>query len=211
MDPSISESDYLKAVDTIRDAIAAGITYQANLTFNLHAAFDGDPWALYVALDNAQRAAYTAYLDMGQYVICCASPELFFRRDGDRITSRPMKGTAPRGLTTAEDREQVEWLANSEKNRAENVMIVDMIRNDFGRVATIGSVRVPELFTVERYPTLLQMTSTVSAETDVGLPQLMEAVFPCASITGAPKVRTMQLLRDLEPEPRGVYTGTIGL
>jgi para-aminobenzoate synthetase/4-amino-4-deoxychorismate lyase len=143
-------------------------------------------------------------------VICSASPELFYRREGDTVTARPMKGTAARGLTTTADRAQAEWLHQSEKNRAENVMIVDMIRNDLGRVATTGSVRVPELFAIERYPTLLQMTSTVTAETGAGLAELMAAVFPCASITGAPKVWTMRLLRTLEPEPRGVYTGAIG-
>jgi para-aminobenzoate synthetase/4-amino-4-deoxychorismate lyase len=209
-EPSVTEAAYVAAVDAVKQAIAAGNTYQANLTFQLRAAFQGDPWALYGALCRAQRARYTAYLDLGRHVICSASPELFYRREGDTVTARPMKGTAARGLTTTADRAQAEWLHKSEKNRAENVMIVDMIRNDLGRVATTGSVRVPELFAIERYPTLLQMTSTVTAETGVGLAKLMAAAFPCASITGAPKVRTMRLLQALEPEPRGVYTGAIG-
>jgi para-aminobenzoate synthetase/4-amino-4-deoxychorismate lyase len=209
-EPAVTEAAYVSAVDVVKQAIAAGNTYQANLTFQLRAAFHGDPWALYGALCRAQRARYTAYLDLGQHVICSASPELFYRREGDTVTARPMKGTAARGLTTTADRAQVAWLQQSEKNRAENVMIVDMIRNDLGRVATTGSVHVPELFAIERYPTLLQMTSTVTAETKAGLAELMAAVFPCASITGAPKVRTMGLLRALEPEPRGVYTGAIG-
>jgi para-aminobenzoate synthetase/4-amino-4-deoxychorismate lyase len=121
-----------------------------------------------------------------------------------------MKGTAPRGKTMAEDRRQMDWLHHSEKNRAENVMIVDMIRNDLGRIAQIGSVQVPRLFEVERYPTVLQMTSTVTAQTDASFADLMTALFPCASITGAPKVSTMKIIADLETTPRGVYTGAIG-
>lgn len=209
-EPRLCEADYIRAVDHIKDAIARGDTYQANFTFPMLAAFEGDPWALYVQLNLAQRATYTAYLDLGRYVVVSASPELFFTLDGDHITSRPMKGTAPRGLTAADDLAQIEWLQSSEKNRAENVMIVDMIRNDIGRVARTGTVNVPELFAVERYPTLLQMTSTVEATTDASLPELMAAMFPCASITGAPKVSTMTILRELEPQPRGIYTGMIG-
>ncbi len=209
--PSLDYDTYHRALGRIKEAIAAGDTYQANYTFHLRADFDGEPWALFASLAAVQRADYCAYLDLGRFVICSASPELFFRLDGDFITSKPMKGTAPRGLSAADDRRQVEWLRQSEKNRAENVMIVDMIRNDLGRVARTGSVRVPELFTVERYPTLLQMTSTVTAETTAPLADILAATFPCASITGAPKVRTMALIRALEPEPRGVYTGAIGL
>ncbi|MBK7920514.1 MAG: chorismate-binding protein [Chloroflexi bacterium] len=121
-----------------------------------------------------------------------------------------MKGTAVRGRTLAEDRANADWLRQSEKNRAENVMIVDTIRNDMGRVAALGSVAVPDLFAVERYPTLLQMTSTVTARTDAALSDIFQAMYPCASITGAPKVRTMRIIRELEPAPRGVYTGAVG-
>ncbi len=209
--PALDFPTYAAALAGIKAAIARGDTYQANFTFPLRAGFDGDPWALFAALSAAQRANYGAYLDLGRFVVCSASPELFFRRDGDRLEARPMKGTAPRGLSAAADRAQVDWLRGSEKNRAENVMIVDMIRNDFGRVARVGSVAVPELFAVERYPTLLQMTSTVSAASDAPLSDVLAAVFPCASITGAPKRRTMELLRDLESGPRGVYTGAIGV
>ncbi len=208
--PALDYPTYAGGIAAIKEAIAAGDTYQANFTFHLRAAFSGDPWALFAHLAGAQRANYCAYLDLGRFVICSASPELFFTLDGSTLTSRPMKGTAARGLTTAGDRRQSEWLRASEKNRAENVMIVDMIRNDFGRVARPGSVHVPELFTVERYPTLWQMTSTVTAQTDASLADILAAAFPCASITGAPKVRTMQLLRELEGEARGVYTGAIG-
>ena len=208
--PSLDYDTYAVAIERIKAAIARGDTYQANYTFHLRAGFTGEPAALFAALSAAQRARYCAYLDLGRFVICSASPELFLRRRGARVESRPMKGTAPRGLTLAQDRAQIDWLRASEKNRAENVMIVDMLRNDLGRVARVGSVRVPALFAVERYPTLLQMTSTVTAESDASLVDLLAAVFPCASITGAPKVRTMRLLRELERGPRGVYTGAIG-
>ena len=208
--PSLDFPDYLARIERIRAAIAAGHTYQANLTFHLQADFAGDPWALFAQLAAAQRARYCAYVDLGRFAICSASPELFFELDGNTLTSRPMKGTARRGLTLEDDQRQIEWLRASEKNRAENVMIVDMIRNDFGRVARVGSVDVPALFTVERYPTLLQMTSTVTARSDAPLADMLAATFPCASITGAPKVRTMGLLQELEDGPRGVYTGAIG-
>lgn len=208
--PSIDIETYRAAIGRVKAAIAAGNTYQANYTFHLCADFAGDPWALFVSMTAAQRSAYCAYIDLGRFAICSASPELFIRRDGVMIESRPMKGTAPRGLSAADDRRQIEWLSRSDKNRAENVMIVDMIRNDLGRVARTGTVHVPALFTIERYPTLLQMTSTVRAETDASLSDILAAAFPCASITGAPKVRTMQIINELEPEPRGVYTGSVG-
>lgn len=208
--PPLSYEAYEAAIGRIKNAIAAGDTYQINYTFPLQASFEGDPWALFAALAAAQRADYCAYVDLGRFVICSASPELFFSLEGASLTSRPMKGTAPRGLTPAADRRQMAWLRDSAKNRAENVMIVDMIRNDFGRVAHTGSVRVPALFTVERYPTLLQMTSTVTAETGAPLGDILAATFPCASITGAPKVSAMRIINELEPEPRGVYTGAIG-
>jgi len=208
--PSLAFDVYEAAIGRIKDAIAAGDTYQINYTFPLRATFEGDPWALFTNLAAAQRADYCAYVDMGRFVVCSASPELFFRLDGLTLTSRPMKGTAPRGLTSADDRRQIDWLHNSEKNRAENVMIVDMIRNDFGRIARTGSVDVPALFTIECYPTLLQMTSTVTAETAAPLSEILAATFPCASITGAPKISTMRIINDLEPNPRGVYTGSIG-
>ena len=209
--PALDFPAYAAALDRIKAAIARGDTYQANFTFPLRADFAGEPLTLFAALSAAQRANYGAYLDLGRFVICSASPELFFRRDGARLESRPMKGTAHRGLTAAGDRAQIEWLRASEKNRAENVMIVDMIRNDLGRVARVGSVAVPALFAVERYPTLLQMTSTVTALSDAPLADVLAAAFPCASITGAPKKRTMELLRELEVGPRGVYTGAIGV
>lgn len=209
--PAVEETAYAAAIARIKAYIAGGYTYQVNYTFPLRAAFRGDERAFFAELAAAQQAEYAAYLDIGRFAICSASPELFFRLDGERLWSRPMKGTAVRGRTLAEDEANRAALAASEKNRAENVMIVDMIRNDMGRVARVGSVRVPELFTVERYPTVLQMTSTVEARTGAALTEIMAHMFPCASITGAPKVRTMQIIRELEPQPRGVYCGAIGL
>ncbi len=208
--PAVSRAAYDAAIQQIKEHIAAGDTYQVNYTFPQHARFAGEPLSYFGELVAAQQANYAAYLDIGRFVICSASPELFFGLDGTRLYSKPMKGTAVRGLTLAQDEANSTWLAQSEKNRAENVMIVDMIRNDMGRVAEVGSVHVPKLFEVERYPTLLQMTSTVTAQTSAPLSQIVANMFPCASITGAPKVRTMEIIKQLEPQPRGVYTGSIG-
>jgi para-aminobenzoate synthetase/4-amino-4-deoxychorismate lyase len=208
--PSVTRAEYAAAIDCIQAHIARGDTYQVNYTFRLRRAFDGDARALFASLAQAQQSAYAAYVDIGRFAICSASPELFFARDGRRVTARPMKGTAPRGRWSAEDRAKAAWLRGSEKNRAENVMIVDMLRNDLGRVAQVGSVRVPRLFEVERYPTVWQMTSTVEAETVVPNSDLMAALFPCASITGAPKTRTTQIIAELERDPRRIYTGCVG-
>lgn len=208
--PSVAWPAYEAAIARIKDYIARGETYQVNYTLRLRTSFEGDALSFFRDLAGAQPAATGAFVDTGRFAICSASPELFFRLDGERILARPMKGTAARGRTLAEDREQAAWLQASEKNRAENVMIVDMLRNDLGRIAAIGSVQAPRLFEVERYPTLWQMTSTVSASTNASLTRILAALFPCASITGAPKVRTMGIIAELEPEPRRVYTGCIG-
>jgi para-aminobenzoate synthetase/4-amino-4-deoxychorismate lyase len=206
---ALTPAAYERGFVAIKEQIAAGRTYQVNYTFPLRTTFSGDAWALFQDVA-AQQNGYAAYLDTGRRVICSASPELFFRLEGDALTSMPMKGTAVRGRTLDEDEANIAWLRHSEKNRAENVMIVDMIRSDVGQVAETGSVQVPSLFDVARYPTVLQMTSTVTAKTEATVAEIMRAMFPCSSITGAPKVRTMQIIRDLEPEPRGVYTGAIG-
>ena len=200
---------YNTAIRKIRGYISQGRTYQVNYTMRLHTGFDMSAWEFFLQLAQDQNQ-HGAYLDTGRYVICSASPELFFELDRETITSRPMKGTARRGRTTQEDKLKAEWLRNSEKNQAENVMIVDMVRNDMGKIAKIGSVHVPELFNVERYPTLWQMTSTVTAQTGASLSGIFSALFPCASITGAPKVSTMRIIHELEPVPRRIYTGTIG-
>lgn len=200
---------YTAAIHKIKDYIAQGLTYQVNYTMRLNWHFEGNPWSFFQNLAQSQNK-YAACIDTGRYVICSASPELFFKRSGDNIYSRPMKGTLKRGRTTREDAQQAQWLRNSLKNRAENVMIVDMIRNDLGRIARTGTVQVPELFAVETYPTLFQMTSTVQAQTHATLQQVFSALFPCASITGAPKISTMRIIAELEPSPRRIYTGSIG-
>lgn len=200
---------YNTAIEKIKDAIASGKTYQVNYTMRLNADFPQDGWNFFLQLAQNQNK-YAAYLNLDRHVICSAAPELFFELDGETITSRPMKGTVKRGRTTQEDKEQMDWLHHSEKNRAENVMIVDMNRNDLGRIAEIGSVHVPELFTVEKYPTLFQMTSTVQARTRASLTEIFTALFPSASITGAPKVSTMKIISELETAPRKIYTGSIG-
>lgn len=209
-EPDMSRDAYQRAIAAIKDAIARGDTYQVNFTMRLRAPFRGDPWALFVDLVHAQEAPLAAYLDLGETVVCSVSPELFFAVQGERIWSRPMKGTAARAPLPREDRLRANWLRHSDKNRAENVMIVDMIRNDLARIAEVGSVDVPHLFTIERYPTVWQMTSTVEARTTADLPSIMQALFPCASITGAPKASTMRIIASLETSPRHIYTGTIG-
>lgn len=208
--PAIDQAAYNIALGKIKHHISQGETYQVNYTLRLRANFSGDPQGLFGRLVDSQRSEYAAYIDTGAAVICSASPELFFRRDGPVVTAKPMKGTAARGRTWLEDEQQIDRLRHSLKNRAENVMIVDMVRNDMGRIAAAGSVWVPHLFDVERYPTLLQMTSTVAARSNASTTEIMAALFPCASITGAPKVRTMEIIHQLEPEPRGIYTGCIG-
>ena len=208
--PRVGPDEYAHSIRAIQDAIARGDTYQVNFTFPLVAACTGDPRSLFARLVTAQGAGHAAYADLGRYVIVSASPELFFTLDGERIVAKPMKGTASRGRTPPDDDRAAAALVASPKERAENVMIADMLRNDLGRVARFGSVRVPALFEVERYPTVLQMVSTVTADTRATLGEILTALFPCASVTGAPKRRTMEIIADLEPAPRGIYTGAIG-
>lgn len=208
--PSVTRSAYDAAIDQIKEHIAGGETYQVNYTFRLRSQLKGSAWSLFTAMLQTQPVEYPAFVDTGRHVICCASPELFFALDGEAVTCRPMKGTARRGRTLVEDQAQAVALQALPKERAENVMIVDMLRNDLGRIARTGSVQVPALFQAERYRTLWQMTSTVTAQVTAPFTALMAALFPCASITGAPKVRTMDIIAALENAPRGIYTGTIG-
>ena len=209
--PSISHDDYLAAVRVIKDRIAAGDTYQINFTFRLAAPFRGDPRRLMVDLYAAQAGPWSAYLDIGTHAICSASPELFYIRNLERLECHPMKGTAARGWWPAQDTARGEELQRSEKNRAENVMIVDMVRNDLGRIARTGSVSANPLFAVARYPLQWQMTSRVTAVApDATLLDLFGAMFPSGSVTGAPKHSAMDIIRDLESTPRGIYTGAIG-
>lgn len=208
--PDLSQDDYRAALQQIKKWIATGDTYQVNYTLRLATEFSGHPEAWFKALYEAQRPQYAAYIDDGDDLYCSASPELFFRLDRERITTRPMKGTSARGLTWEQDVGKAEALHQSEKNRAENLMIVDMMRNDLGRIARTGTISAEPLFSVERYPTVLQMTSTITGDTDASLSGIFRALFPSCSITGAPKVRTMELIRDLEKQPRGIYTGSLG-
>ena len=210
MEPTVTRDAFAGAFNRIKAHIAAGDTYQANYTFRLAGRLSGESRELFASLVRSQRGHYPAFIRTGDLVICSASPELFFRREGRRLIARPMKGTAPRGRTLADDRTLRDRLRGSVKERAENVMIVDMMRNDVGRVASVGTVSVPELFRVERYPTVWQMTSEVVAETDAPLDRVFAALHPSASVTGAPKVSTMEILAGLETEPRGIYTGAIG-
>jgi para-aminobenzoate synthetase/4-amino-4-deoxychorismate lyase len=209
--PTLTRCDYEHALCAIHEAIAAGEVYQVNFSFRLRAPFTGDLLRLFWQLYERQPVPYAAYIDTGMHAIASLSPELFFALEGERITARPMKGTAPRGLTLADDLQRAARLTHCPKNRAENLMIVDMARNDLGRIARIGSVRVPRLFQAERYATLWQMTSTVTACTDAPLTEIFRALFPAASITGAPKIRATHVIHALERAPRGIYTGAIGV
>ncbi len=217
--PSQSRSSYLDAICRIKEYIAAGDTYQVNYTLKLLFNFSGSVESLYQTLRRNQSVAYGALMRFGHEHILSLSPELFFRVQPDSIVVRPMKGTLKRGRHMEEDREYCRMLQTDTKNRSENVMIVDLLRNDLGRLMRkLGDKRVvtQSLFDVERYESLLQMTSTISAETGenvlagVSLSDLFTALFPCGSVTGAPKIRTMEIIGELEKEARGVYTGAIG-
>jgi len=208
--PSIDVDAYRLGIDRIRGWIAAGDSYQVNYTWRLRAPFAGSASAYFERLALHGDSRYGAFIDTGRHALCSVSPELFFELQGDRLVTRPMKGTAERGRTTHEDAKIAEQLATSTKNRAENVMIVDMMRNDLGRIARPGTVDVSHLWQIERYATLFQMTSTCEASSDAPISEILSALFPSASITGAPKVRTMELIAELEDSPRGIYTGAIG-
>ena len=208
--PALDATSHAARLARLHERIAAGDTYQVNFTFPLEAPLEEEPGALFARLVAAQRPRHAAYVDLGRFAIVSASPELFFERESGLLRTRPMKGTAARGATAEQDDALAAALSRSEKERAENLMIVDMLRNDLGRVAEIGSVETASLFDVERYPTLLQMTSSVTARSQAPLSALFEALFPCASVTGAPKKRTMEIVAATEVAPRGVYTGAIG-
>lgn len=210
--PLIAEGDYLANVDRVLGYIRAGDIYQINFTFQAQLGVVPDPQALYAVLRRRQAARYGVLLATDSATIACLSPELFFELSAGRITTRPMKGTAARSEDPASDLEAAARLAQDAKNCAENLMIVDLMRNDVTRIAAPGSVRVDRLFEIESYPTLHQMTSTISGQLRDGLDAIdvIEALFPCGSITGAPKIRAMQLIEQIERAARGVYTGSIG-
>jgi para-aminobenzoate synthetase / 4-amino-4-deoxychorismate lyase len=210
--PSIARGQFDAAIAEIRERIAAGDTYQVNYTLRLRAGIEGDERGLYRDLCLAQRGSYASYLNLGRYRVLSASPELFFCIDADRITTRPMKGTLLRGRWPAEDDDAARRLVASTKDRAENAMIVDLLRNDLGRISRPGSVDVPSMFDAERYETVWQLTSTVTSRLvpDVALADVFRALFPSGSVTGAPKIRSMGIIADLEDSPRGAYTGAVG-
>jgi len=214
-EPMVGRRAYGNAARRVLDYIAAGDCYQVNLTFPMAARLaSGTPLGLYGAFRRTGAVGHGAYVDLGQGpVVVSRSPELFFRTDAaGRIETRPMKGTRPRGADAAEDAALVADLAASVKDRAENLMIVDLLRNDISRLAKVGSVRVPALYAIETYATVHQMTSTVEGalEAPAALTALMAALFPCGSITGAPKIRAMEIIREVERHPRGVYCGAVG-
>jgi para-aminobenzoate synthetase component 1 len=214
-EPMVARAAYDAAMARVLAYIAAGDCYQVNLTFPMEARLSGGtPLGLYGAMRRTGAVGHGALVDLGVGpVVISRSPELFFKVEaGGRISARPMKGTAPRDPDPVRDAEIAARLAVSEKDRAENLMIVDLLRNDISRLAKVGTVRVPELFRMERYSTVHQMTSTITGELSgtPGFGELMRALFPCGSVTGAPKIRAMEIIRELEPAPRGVYCGAIG-
>lgn len=203
-----------EGIASIRASIAAGEVYQVNLTTRLHAGFRGDPEELFLALRSAQPGGYCIGLDGGTWQVLSVSPELFFDwTENGVLVTRPMKGTAARQRDPRRDARAREDMRASPKQQAENLMIVDLLRNDLGRIARIGSVHVPVLFEAQALPTAWQMTSTVECRTSTGtgLADVFRALFPCGSVTGAPKIAAMAAIRSLEPHPRGVYCGAIGL
>lgn len=209
--PRMTEPAYVRQIDAIRGLIRDGELYQVNFTQPLDVGFQGDPATLYRRIAARNPVAHAAYIRDGDRTVLSFSPELFVRREGARLTTRPMKGTAPRHADPAEDERLGQELLASDKNRAENLMIVDLLRNDLGRLAEPGSVKVDALFSLERYPTVWTMTSTVSAAAPhATLSDVLHALFPCGSITGAPKVAAMRRIRQMETAPRGLYCGSIG-
>ena len=212
--PLVGRRAYGNSARKVFDYIAAGDCYQVNLTFPMAAQLvQGTPLGLYGAFRRTGAVGHGAYVDLGVGpVVVSRSPELFFKVEGGRIVTRPMKGTRPRGKDAAEDAAIIAELQGAEKDRAENLMIVDLLRNDISRLSKVGTVKVPALFAIESYATVHQMTSTVEGvlEGPATLPGLMAALFPCGSVTGAPKIRAMEIIRELEPAPRGAYCGAIG-
>ena len=208
-----SAEEYKAAIEQIHHHIRQGDTYQVNYTVQLQQKLTADPFAIYNRLVVEQNAHYNAFIQHDDVSIISISPELFFKKDGDRLTTRPMKGTTNRGLTTETDLKQAQWLAQDQKNRSENMMIVDLLRNDMNRISKIGSENVKSLCLVEQYSTIWQMTSTIETQLlpNSSLGDIFQALFPCGSITGAPKIATMAIIKDVEKQARGVYCGAIGI
>ena len=208
--PNISQREYAEKIKKIKGYLEQGLTYQVNFTFKEKFDFKGDVIDLYLDLRKSQPTPYSALIDTNEEKILSLSPELFFRIDKNKIIARPMKGTIKRGETEKEDSQSKTNLKESKKVRAENLMIVDLVRNDLGRISKL--VRAPKLFNIEKHPTLYQMTSTVEGKLkkNLSLKEVFSSLFPCGSVTGAPKIKTMQIIKKLEKEPRGIYTGAIG-
>ena len=208
-----SAEDYEKAIAQIHHHLRQGDTYQVNYTVQLKQDLRANPFAIYNRMVVEQEAGYNAYVEHDEMAVISMSPELFFEQNDRELTTRPMKGTTKRGLTDDEDLKEAAWLEQDPKNRSENMMIVDLLRNDMNRISEVGSEHVERLCQVEQYSTVWQMTSTIKSQlrADVDLVAIFRSLFPCGSITGAPKIATMEIIKDLEPQPRGVYCGTIGL
>ena len=208
-----SEADYEKAIAQIHHHLRQGDTYQVNYTVQLKQDLSANPFAIYNRMVVEQEAGYNAYIEHDEMAVISMSPELFFEQNDRELTTRPMKGTTKRGLAEDEDLQEAAWLKQDPKNRSENMMIVDLLRNDMNRISEVGSEHIERLCQVEQYSTVWQMTSTIKSRLreDVDLVAIFRSLFPCGSITGAPKIATMEIIRDLEPQPRGVYCGTIGL
>jgi para-aminobenzoate synthetase/4-amino-4-deoxychorismate lyase len=209
--PSVTKKEYLHAVSAVKEAIARGDTYQANYSFRLTTPSIPDPTQLLSQMTKSQGGVYGCVINTEEFAVVSASPELFFSKNGTTLLSRPMKGTSPRGRTLEEDRALAHELQSSFKNRAENIMIVDMTRNDLSRIAHRGSVQWPAVCSVEKYPPMFQMTSDVTATSDASIVEIFRALFPAASITGAPKAATMRIIAEKESTPRRVYTGAVGV
>jgi para-aminobenzoate synthetase component 1 len=207
-----SKQTYLENVRRVLDYIRAGDVYQINYTQRVHFSFQADPFSLYLQLKKIQPVSYGAFINMGDGVVISGSPELFLRLKEKRILSKPMKGTRKRSQKASTDRQLKRELKDSKKDRAENVMIVDLMRNDLGRFCEFGSVKVPRLYVVEAYDTVYQMVSHVTGipRSDAQISDMIRATFPPGSITGAPKKRAMEIIYELEPHQRGVYCGVIG-
>lgn len=209
-----TQEQYEKAIQSIHDDIRQGNTYQVNYTVQLTTTLNPtDSLAIYNRMVVEQGASFNAYICHDDVAIISASPELFFKKEGQLLTTRPMKGTTKRGPNTWQDAYEKKWLANDAKNRSENMMIVDLLRNDMGKICQTGTVKVAKLCEVEQYSTVWQMTSTIEGQLveNISLVNLFEALYPCGSITGAPKLSTMSIINRLEPKPRGVYCGTVGI
>ena len=208
-----SAADYEQAISQIHHHLRQGDTYQVNYTVQLKQELSVHSFAIYNRMVVEQEAGYNAYVEHDDMAVISMSPELFFEQNDRELTTRPMKGTTQRGLTDQEDLEQARWLEQDTKNRSENMMIVDLLRNDMNRLSEVGSEHVEHLCQVEQYSTVWQMTSTIKSQLreDVDLVEIFRSLFPCGSITGAPKIATMEIIKNLEPQPRGVYCGTIGL